>query len=119
MRIRSGFVSNSSSSSFILVVKKEDWDREYNALHQFGKDHVDFLCEHGTMKTAKINGTEMVLFGYPSGDNSPYQYDRGPEYDEDTYGELPKDMSDDGHELVEEFERKLQKYENLSEYTDY
>ena len=44
MKIRNGFVSNSSSSSFVLIVKKEDFDKVYGQLKKKEKkviDHID------------------------------------------------------------------------------
>lgn len=35
MRLRSGFVSNSSSSSFILLVEKEEYDRVMEEAHPY------------------------------------------------------------------------------------
>jgi len=106
MKIREGFVSNSSSSSFVMVVSKKKWDEEYDKLHPYIKAHVDFLGEHGTNKTGTFNGTEVMMFGYPSGNNSPYEYEE-PSYE----GEIPEDMEE--NELVEEFEKKLAEGEHL------
>lgn len=41
MKIRTGFVSNSSSSAFILIVKKEEFDRVYPMLDTVQKCFCD------------------------------------------------------------------------------
>jgi len=108
MKIRSGFVSNSSSSSFVLVVSKEKWDEAYNKLHPYIKAHVDFLGRYGTKKEGTFNNTDVVMFGYPDGNCSPYEYDN-PKYD----GEIPEQY-EDHWESVYEFKKKLQEGEHLS-----
>jgi len=67
MKIRNGFVSNSSSSSFVLVVRKNEYDKVKNAcdpLYQIVMDAV--------MSPTNIFGNECMEFSSNSGD---YQYD--------------------------------------------
>jgi len=43
MKIRIGFVSNSSSSSYILIIKKDEYDELYNSLSKLEKHILDNL----------------------------------------------------------------------------
>lgn len=41
MKIRNGFVSNSSSSSFVVLLKKNDYDKYINSAHPYYKYVMD------------------------------------------------------------------------------
>jgi hypothetical protein len=43
MKIRTGFVSNSSSSSFVIFLKEKDYEEVYNELSPLEKELVDYL----------------------------------------------------------------------------
>ena len=110
MKRRIGFVSNSSSSSFVIVVTKEKWDEEFNKLHPYIKAHIDFLASHGVWKQTNFAGKDVVMFGYTSGNASPYEWGGKPDYE----GEIPEDMEDDHYGYVDKFERELEKGEHLT-----
>ena len=57
MKIRNGFVSNSSSSSFVLVVKKDDYDKVYSDLSDDAKKVADACMEFKT-----IFGIDVAIF---------------------------------------------------------
>jgi len=41
MKIRTGFVSNSSSASYLIIVKKEDFQKIYNGLKDFEQSMIN------------------------------------------------------------------------------
>lgn len=60
MKIRSGFVSNSSSSSFVVVASKDIINKAMNELNTFGKAVVKTECLRRS-KIASINGINTVI----------------------------------------------------------
>ncbi len=64
MKTRSGFVSNSSSSSFVIITTKEKWNEACAELtKQVGKNmaHV-ILSEYGEGEKAKVLGKDALVF---------------------------------------------------------
>lgn len=57
MKIRNGFVSNSSSSSFIMITKKEHFEA---VLEELDKIQVDFL--RSIVLSNNFNGMDLVSF---------------------------------------------------------
>jgi hypothetical protein len=82
MKIRRGFVSNSSSSSFCIFLPKEAYDKAYDESHPFVKACMDVVG----FKSQLIKGNKMVCFGYSDGDSCIWEYE-SPDYE----GEMPKD----------------------------
>lgn len=76
MKIRSGFVSNSSSSSYVIVIEKEAYDQMYSQLSNIQKDIISFLrdgrvCEFGSGQAVVIqyvSGNCSTLENYCLGD---------------------------------------------------
>jgi hypothetical protein len=60
MKTRQGFVSNSSSSSFVLITTKEMLEEAKQSLTQFGKDLVDSVIQEPSK--AKIFGKNCLVF---------------------------------------------------------
>jgi len=66
MKVREGHVSNSSSSSFVLVTTKENFDKVYAEASSESKSFADEQAIH-----KKIGSQELVFFaggGYEGGD---------------------------------------------------
>lgn len=70
MKIRRGFVSNSSSSSFVLIVAKEGHDEAINKMPSKQTDIVEKIANHQT-----IGSQELVLISTQTFDGEIY---RGP-----------------------------------------
>jgi hypothetical protein len=64
MKIRLGFVSNSSSSSFLAVIKKEDWDKAIATLSDFT---LRAIKDNGCLSVCKVFGMDAVSFSYMTG----------------------------------------------------
>jgi hypothetical protein len=89
MKVRHGFVSNSSSSSFCILLPKEAYDKAYDESHPFVKacmDVVGFQSKFIKGIDESTKGVEMVCFGYSDGDSCMWEYE-SPDYE----GEIPKD----------------------------
>lgn len=57
MKIRNGFVSNSSSSSFVLVITKDEYDKIRNE-----KEPLDQAIMNAVMYSSKVLGTDCMVY---------------------------------------------------------
>ena len=57
MKIRQGFISNSSSSSFVLIVDTEAYNVAREKAHPFTKEVLDKMDP----QQVKINGTDLTV----------------------------------------------------------
>ena len=69
MKTRTGFVSNSSSSSYVVLVEKEAYDKLFAQLSDLERDIVQFLQQDGG-GVRKFMGGEVVVMQYVSGNYS-------------------------------------------------
>ena len=91
-KIRTGFVSNSSSSSFVMFVKKEDYDRIYETLSNLEKDIIDFV----TRDTSGL-GLQLKRVGFVGGNYSTFE---DYTYDKELTEDEEERMNDLGAECI-------------------
>jgi hypothetical protein len=101
MKVREGFVSNSSSSSFVVFATKENYDRVYesaNPLMQAVANAVKSDCR-------KFLGHEMVSLATINGNISTWEYTTV-----DYNGEIPPEYDSewmDYSEILDDFVKLL------------
>ena len=70
MKIRSGFVSNSSSSSFVAFLPEEDFNKIHDSLSVLDAAVVSAVG----VSRMQFLGNDCVSFGYVSGNYSTLEY---------------------------------------------
>lgn len=123
MKIRFGFVSNSSSSSFLAILPKEDYDKIVKSLGPVGQAILEKV---GTEKK-KFAGKECVLHYHVTGNYSTFEcmdggavIDRAQELAAEQGVSLPSEYDDeqcvdflweDLYEILSKFEEQVHKLE--------
>jgi len=69
MKTRNGFVSNSSSSSFVIITPKSAVDEVYPTLTPFEKEVVGFMSLWDRKYISPFMGTDVVIYSGGDGDN--------------------------------------------------
>jgi len=104
MKMRIGFVSNSSSSSFVMITKKEHFEEVLASMDAFEQAVIKIYGK----KESKFNGIDIITIASFStaGGTGPLDYDE-PDY------EYPEGMTD---EQQDEFgERKYEALDTLAD----
>lgn len=101
MKIRNGFVSNSSSSSFMIALKEEDFNEIYKGLSPLEKELVDHL---GTEEKKAFGINLRVLSGMEGNYSSFEDFSSDLELTE----EEESDLDDQGPECI--FDKVLDKF---------
>jgi len=70
MKIRTGFVSNSSSSSYVIVLEKSVYDQLLSQLTDLQKDILVFLSGRDESATQEFMGHTVVTIQYTEGNYS-------------------------------------------------
>lgn len=102
MKTRKGFVSNSSSSSFVIIIEKEEYERALETVHPYIKAVVLAVG----MSEDKFAGKDVVIIGtWSDASGSMFDY-----MEVDYEGEKPESEYDDymrGYEAMEAFEKEI------------
>jgi hypothetical protein len=71
MKTRNGFVSNSSTTSHVCIVSREEHERILRELHPFVAELLQSLGgEAGEFKTIQLHGMDMVFLSWWGGNRS-------------------------------------------------
>ena len=106
MKIRTGFVSNSSSSSFVLIVKKELHDKVFETLNKYEKYVIEAVSHEAT-----VFGLPAIEIGDMT-DMNGYSYtfeDLDLDYDEDEEERSP-------YEAFGSYQSKVMELGNKEDY---
>jgi hypothetical protein len=95
MKIRSGFVSNSSSSSFVLVVSNKVFNEVYQTLSPFEKDLITWIAQDANIDDMCVKVIEgcsgewgSTTDNYEVGDGNTNYVEGTDPTEEDSYEEL-------------------------------
>ncbi len=103
MKIRNGFVSNSSSSSFVIMTTKENHDKVLENIHPYIKAVIEAM----NPSIGKLGDIETVSLGTMHTPNYGYFEDFDVEYE----GDLPEGFDEDGepYEAWDEYKKEIKK----------
>ncbi len=116
MKMRSGFVSNSSSSSFILIVDKKFWNEQLKSLTEEQKRTVEIFT--GDEEQFR----DLLIFNWGEGDMGDSIYDalheefddEGEEENEDNGQDKVDEMDSWFHDFLNKLEKNKDKVKTIS-----
>jgi hypothetical protein len=76
MKTRNGFVSNSSSSSFVIIVPKKVADKVVNQYTPYEKEYINFV-----RKNKKFMGKDVSIFAGSTGSQNSWDCDSDSDFD--------------------------------------
>lgn len=107
MKVRQGFVSNSSSSSFVIFASKEVFDAVLADLNDLQKKVANlFISESETFL-----GREVMSYSYCSGNNGDYYYEQV----EEVVNSQDENGDDENESLDEMVDFAFDEFEKLIE----
>lgn len=108
MKIRTGFVSNSSSSSFVVFTSAENFDTVLEKFKPCERQIISRISE----QAPTFNGIKMKAIGCMEGNYSSFE-DNYPDFEEDDVAYLEDEYGDEYgeyicHMVVDKFIRELE-----------
>ena len=105
MKSRNGFVSNSSSSSFVILIKKEAYNKEYEKSDDYTKAVLDELVGNPSFDGINVFGTRCRIVEFTDGNYDyfadiieyevDFDEDKIPDtYDKNNWGTYSRDAWD-------------------------
>lgn len=104
MKIRNGFVSNSSSSSFILITTE---DTLHKVLSRFNEQEKGFICSVLPKEISfELDGNEYIQFCTTFDSSSVY----------DAASDVSDEIADRAGNILDNFRNAFKKYKNSYAY---
>ena len=105
MKVRNGFVSNSSSTSYNILVDKEEYQKALDQAEDFVQDLIKKLTDS---KPKKLCDVDLVEIDYVTGSqNSWYDWGVKDVLPAETVTKIEEEYDGDWQDIVDEFLSKI------------